>query len=68
MPEPATAGERGIALVRQPGVLTGVGSALRKTTPLFGVLSLCLSGACLGQMIILMYQWHRKNVIFLTIG
>ena len=33
-------------------------------TSFFGVLSLCLSRACLGKMIVFMYKWHLKNAVF----
>jgi hypothetical protein len=31
---------------------------------IFFEFSLCLSRACLGKTIVLMYKWHRKNAVF----
>jgi hypothetical protein len=36
---------------------------VRKTASVFEF-SLCLSRACLGKMIVLMYKWHLKNAVF----
>jgi hypothetical protein len=35
---------------------------LRENGTLFGVISLCLSRACLGKMIIYAIEWHRNGV------
>eukprot|EP01046_Picozoa_sp_COSAG06_P013808 COSAG06_NODE_842_length_11986_cov_54.409355_2_plen_92_part_00 len=52
----------------QPGSmwLRPPGQSLQKRVSPFRVVSLCLSRACLGEMIIYIHKWHRKKTIFLT--
>jgi hypothetical protein len=59
-----------LAAVRPPHVLckrlAGIAARPLRKTPLFSQLSLCLSRACLGKMIVVIYKWLKKWRVFLT--